>query len=56
LASQRPRPERLRHADFVIDNAGNPAALVPQVGRAWTWLRALPDSVVERRLPAPDAT
>jgi dephospho-CoA kinase len=56
LANQRPRDERLRHADFVIDNSGSPAALAPQIERAWTWLRALPDSVVVRRLPAPDTT
>jgi dephospho-CoA kinase len=56
LANQRPREERLRHADFVIDNSGSPAALAPHIERAWTWLRALPDGVIERRLPTPDTT
>ena len=45
--------ERLRHADFVIDNSRSPAALVPQVEAVWTWLRVA--SRQRGRTPAPSA-
>ncbi len=54
LAHQLPREERVRHADFVVDNGGAPDALPAQVERAWTWLRSLPDGEVQRRLPPPE--
>ncbi|MGI9119978.1 MAG: dephospho-CoA kinase [Acidimicrobiales bacterium] len=43
LARQMPREERLARADFVIDNAGPPEALPPQVDQAWAWMLKLPD-------------
>jgi dephospho-CoA kinase len=51
LENQPSRDVRLRHADLVIDNSGTPDELLPQVERAWTWLRSLPDGEVQRRLP-----
>jgi len=45
IARQLDREERLRHADFVIDNSGPPEEVEPQVDAAWAWLLSLPDAV-----------
>jgi len=42
IARQATREQRLATATIVIDNSGDLAALVPQVERAWEWLRSLP--------------
>lgn len=42
IARQASRDERLKTADFVIDNRGTPADLEPQIDRLWDWLRSLP--------------
>lgn len=42
IARQASREERLKTADFVIDNRGTPADLEPQIDRLWDWLRSLP--------------
>ena len=41
IAAQIDREKRLEMADFVIDNAGPPEALVEQVDRCWEWLQSL---------------
>ncbi len=43
LARQVTPAERLAAADVVVDNAGPPEALEPQVDAAWAWMQALPD-------------
>jgi dephospho-CoA kinase len=42
IAQQVTREERLADADFVIDNAGDEAALDEQVAAAWAWIEGLP--------------
>lgn len=42
IGRQATREQRLAAADFVIDNSGDPEALVPQIDRLWEWLTALP--------------
>jgi dephospho-CoA kinase len=42
IARQSARDERLRDADFVIDNSGSIAELEPQVAELWVWLSSLP--------------
>jgi len=42
IAAQITREERKAFADFVIDNAGDEAALAPQVDAAWAWIEGLP--------------
>ena len=42
IARQASRDERLKTADFVIDNRGTPADLEPQIDRLWAWLTSLP--------------
>lgn len=40
IANQLPREERLRHADYVIDNSGDAAALKRETRRVYELLRA----------------
>lgn len=42
IARQASRDERLKTADFVIDNRGTPADLELQIDRLWIWLTSLP--------------
>lgn len=42
IARQASRDERLKTADFVIDNSGSPDELGPQIDRLWAWLTSLP--------------
>ncbi len=42
IARQASRDERLRDADFVIDNSGDIDDLDPQVDKLWQWLGSLP--------------
>ena len=42
IARQASRDERLRDADFVIDNSGDIDDLEPQVDKLWQWLGSLP--------------
>ena len=42
IARQASREERLRDADFVIDNSGAIEELDEQVARLWQWVTALP--------------
>ncbi|MBW3645852.1 MAG: dephospho-CoA kinase [Actinobacteria bacterium] len=44
MARQASREERLARADVVVDNAGPPEALAPQVDRVWAWIQTLPDA------------
>ena len=41
MANQASREERLRIADFVIDNGGDLAQLDSEVERCWDWLSSL---------------
>jgi dephospho-CoA kinase len=42
IARQATREDRLKTADFVIDNSGSPEDLEPQIDRLWEWLTSLP--------------
>ena len=42
ISKQASREERLKDADFVVDNSGDVADLDPQIERLWTWLTSLP--------------
>ena len=42
IARQASREDRLKTADFVVDNSGSPDDLEPQIDRLWQWLRSLP--------------
>jgi dephospho-CoA kinase len=42
IARQASRDERLRDADFVIDNSGDIGDLSPQIDKLWQWLGSLP--------------
>lgn len=42
IARQASREDRLKSADFVIDNSGTPADLDAQIDRLWDWLTSLP--------------
>jgi dephospho-CoA kinase len=41
IANQAARHERLEHADFVVDNHGDPEGLEREVDRAWDWIQTL---------------
>ncbi len=45
IARQLDRDERLRQADFIIDNSGPGERLGPQIEAAWEWMLSLPDAV-----------
>jgi dephospho-CoA kinase len=40
IANQMPREERLRHADYVIDNSGDESAALAEATRVYELLRA----------------
>jgi dephospho-CoA kinase len=42
IANQASRDDRLKDADFVIDNSGEPDDLREQVTKLWQWITALP--------------
>jgi dephospho-CoA kinase len=42
ISRQASREDRLRTADFVIDNSGSPEDLDEQIDRLWDWLSSLP--------------
>jgi dephospho-CoA kinase len=42
IGRQVSREQRLALADRVVDNAGSPEALAPQIDELWVWLSALP--------------
>jgi dephospho-CoA kinase len=42
IARQATREDRLKTADFVIDNSGAPEALEAHIDRLWEWLTSLP--------------
>jgi dephospho-CoA kinase len=42
IGLQATREERMRDADFVVDNSGDVDALEPQIERLWEWLMSLP--------------
>lgn len=44
MASQASREDRLKVADRVIDNGGNPDALDAQVDEVWDWFATLPNA------------
>jgi dephospho-CoA kinase len=44
MASQASREDRLKVADRVIDNSGNPDALDAQVDEVWDWFATLPNA------------
>ena len=44
VARQMDRNERVRLADFIIDNSSDREALSMEVARAWAWIATLPQS------------
>jgi dephospho-CoA kinase len=50
IARQASRDDRLKDADFVVDNSGTVADLVPQIDRLWDWLTSLPQLPADFRL------
>ena len=42
IARQSSRDDRLRDADFVVDNSGTVDELEPQIAELWAWLTSLP--------------
>ena len=44
MASQATREDRLKVADRIIDNSGNPEDLASQVDDAWDWFATLPNA------------
>jgi dephospho-CoA kinase len=42
IAKQATRDQRRAMASFVVDNAGDIAALEPQIDALWEWLHSLP--------------
>ena len=49
IRSQVSREERVKEADYVVDNSGDRAALAGEVGKLWDWLVA---AAAERRAHA----
>jgi dephospho-CoA kinase len=43
MRSQVSREERLAHADCVVDNNGDRAALAAEIDRCWAWITSLAD-------------
>jgi dephospho-CoA kinase len=53
IARQSSREDRLRNADYVIDNSGSVDDLARQVVGLWDWLRSLPQLPSDFRLGRP---
>ena len=53
IARQASRADRLKGADYVIDNSGSVDDLARQVGALWDWLRSLPQLPSDFRLARP---
>ena len=51
IARQVSREERRAKADRVLDNAGGPEALAPQIDALWPWLRTLPAATADDLAP-----
>lgn len=49
IARQVSRNDRVRYADFVIDNSGSVDDLGPQIDKLWQWLESLPQLPAEFR-------
>ena len=53
IARQAGREDRLKNADYVIDNSGSVEDLARQIGGLWDWLRSLPQLPSDFRLARP---
>ena len=53
IARQASREDRLKNADYVIDNSGSVEELARQIGALWDWLRSLPQLPSDFRLARP---
>ncbi len=53
IARQASREDRLKGADFVVDNSGDLNSLVGQIERLWTWLQSLPQLPADYEPPRP---
>jgi dephospho-CoA kinase len=53
IARQASREDRLKGADYVIDNSGSVDDLARQIGALWDWLRSLPQLPSDFRLARP---
>jgi len=53
IARQAGREDRLKNADYVIDNSGSVDDLARQIGGLWDWLRSLPQLPSDFRLARP---
>ena len=48
IRSQISREERVKEADYVLDNSGDRAALEAEVAELWDWLQAAADGAADR--------
>ena len=57
ISRQATREQRLATADFVVDNSGELADLLPQMDKLWQWLNSLPQlpADYEPITPTPNA-
>ncbi len=53
IARQASRDDRLKDADFVVDNSGDRASLDEQIDRLWAWLSSLPQLPPDYEPPRP---
>lgn len=53
IARQASREERLKGADFVVDNSGDRRSLEVQIDRLWSWLTSLPQLPPDYEPPRP---
>ena len=53
IARQASREDRLKNADYVIDNSGSVEDLARQIVELWEWMRSLPQLPSDFRLARP---
>ncbi|NDE59236.1 MAG: dephospho-CoA kinase [Acidimicrobiia bacterium] len=56
IARQASRDDRLKGADFVVDNSGDRQSLAGQIERLWSWLTSLPQLPADFEPPRPKKT
>ena len=52
MRSQVSREERMKEADYVVDNSGDPATLEAEVDKLWAWLLGAREELRTRARPA----
>jgi len=56
IARQASRDDRLKGADFVVDNSGDRQSLAGQIESLWSWLTSLPQLPADFEPPRPKKT